>query len=234
MEQGVLKDGAQWIIEEWTARFAAAIGTMTDSKVEPSAEQVPGGAALETAPPGLDWYQFSLGADSDAVLAAGAEPAQWKQLGSFALTAAGLTDPTAEDIESTSLEMLNQASSGLAQALTHRTSREVTSKPAHKAESPPQAVLFAAYQFPLGGKAPLRIFIAVSPLAASLPVPPEPDFRPPAAVSVTATVPSPPARPSRTLDLLMEVELPVSARLPANVEVKGLAAPGLKQYSFFV
>jgi flagellar motor switch protein FliN len=210
MEQEVLKAAAQWIIEEWSVRLAAAIATMTDSKVEPSAGPGPGGAAFETAPQGLDWYRFSIGLDPDAILAVGAEPAHWNQLGSFALTASGLTDPTVEDIESTSLEMLNQAGSGLAQALTRRIGRDVTAQPVQRTASPPEAVLFAAYQFPLGDSASLRVFIAVSPLAASLPVAPEPDFSPPPPAPETAPASAPPLRPSRTLDLLMEVELPVS------------------------
>jgi flagellar motor switch protein FliN/FliY len=131
----------------------------------------------------------------------------WSRLGSFALAAAGLTEPEPGDIESTTVEMLNQAGSGLAQTLARRLGRDVTAKPAAAAQEPPPSVLVAASRFPLGEGPPLRVLLAVSPAAASLllPAAPEPAGPEPAAAPSELA-----ARRRKTLDLLMEVELPVS------------------------
>jgi flagellar motor switch protein FliN/FliY len=147
------------------------------------------------------------------------------------LEAAGV-EPTSEEANATYLETLNQAMSGLGQALAARLRKEVTCPAGRKCPSPgPAASGYTAIRITLAGGLQIRLLAAFDTALVDL-LEPEPLGQAAAAGSGSTPVPvanSGPATavqgPARTMDLLYDVELPVSvsfgrAQLPLKDVIK--------------
>ena len=149
-----------------------------------------------------------------------AEPT-WYSIGKRALSIAGIDDAETEDIRQTYEEILGQAVSSEAQTIGRRVGKEVNCESGQqRSEPPPHPCATLEIVYP--GEDPLPVLIAFHPdVAVAL----ASDAEPAAGVnSVTATsgdtavgVAEPPpapaataGAPSRTAELLLDVELPVS------------------------
>ena len=140
----------------------------------------------------------------------------------------GAPDP--QDARKTYLEALNQTCVGLAQDIGQRLGREITSGAGREAAPPPSGALAFEIEVTAGGKPPrplqfacpsalmalLRTGVATASHSAAL-----------AALDRQVAQPGPPSAENapKTLDLLMEVELPVSisfgrAQLPLQDVLK--------------
>ena len=203
------QDVAEWIIEEWTAKLATSIETMTELR--------PGitvGVRIPTdnpeAPRDALWYSIPLTLATDAAIFIGATGETWRQIGKSALVAAGIPDSSETDDRATYLEILTQATSGAVQSLAERLERSIICLPAKEVTF---AELTAA-----AGFVPVDIFIPEPPtpriylawshalgVQLSAANAPEHNDHGPAEAAK-----HPALEKSRTLDLLMEVELPVS------------------------
>jgi flagellar motor switch protein FliN/FliY len=210
-------DPQYWLLQEFCAHLAAVFETMTGER--PAIE-----AQVPSAPPtgnALHWHQTWLGAPGDLWLIA--TEADWAAVGRRILLSAGLEDGDPDSIKSTYLETLGQALSGLAQALSGRLGREVT--PAGGKEvslsSSPSAIWSCAEMklapdavtIYVGVEKTLLDAIAESGSASQLPE----------ATTSTPIRPEDPPAPekSRTFDLLLDVELPVSVSFGrAQVQLK--------------
>jgi flagellar motor switch protein FliN len=112
----------KWLADQLSGRLAEAVGGMA-GKV-PKVRVEPGPGPLADAL----WWQQSLSGIADAHLWLGAETDAWKRLGAEALAGAGIDDATDEDSRGTYLELIQQAISGVASAITARLGREILPK----------------------------------------------------------------------------------------------------------
>src|SRR5437588_9059234 len=113
------KNGAQSLSDELSTRWAQALEGMTGEK--PAVNWTPLGGGV---PDGIEWWEQALSFPPGALIYAGATSANSAKLGETVLEAAGV-EASPEDAKGTYLETLNQALSGLGQALTARLRKEV-------------------------------------------------------------------------------------------------------------
>jgi flagellar motor switch protein FliN/FliY len=202
-------EGIGWLLENWTARLADSLEGMTGERPLVASRDAEGAPD----PADMLWWEQPLSLGAQAIFWAGAPRAAWVEIGSQVLRGAGIevTDP--QDAKNTYLEALSQACSGLAQAITRRVGRETACEKG--AEKAPPAAGSRAFEIDVtlaGSKLP--------PLRLALPAGAQEWFqaageRPALAAAAGLSVPAagPPApKPEepRTLDLLLELELPVS------------------------
>jgi flagellar motor switch protein FliN/FliY len=219
---------SSWLTGEWMSKLAASVELMTEglptlrlgSPLLAGAPDMPGGVL---------WYAIPLNMAPGAVVYIGAPEESWLHIGNFAMLAAGVTEVSTEDARSTYLEIVTQATSGLAQAISARLGESVSSLPAKQIQLGQEGLGEAAALNPievsLGDQPPQKVYIGWSHHLESALAP--------AALAAleSAGTGSTPERQgeqhgkSTTLDLLMEVELPVSvsfgrAQLPLRDVLK--------------
>jgi flagellar motor switch protein FliN/FliY len=220
-------DAAGVLMQAWAAGLAEVIESMTGEKPEMEwrAGSFPTGAQ-GAAERSLCWEQ-SFGAEPGASLWVAAPEPSWKAIGGRILAAAGVEDGAADDIRGTFIEVLNQALAAMARTLSGRSHLETsTSGRESRPEEPPPfsfavdaklgaagVTLFTGFTAELCRQAADDPQLGAgegkssAPKADELPLP------------VTA-----PAS-GRPLDLLLDVELPVSvsfgrAQLPLKDVIK--------------
>ena len=189
---------ADGIFAQWMQLFGEAISAMAGQAAVVSPAPDRGGDA------GLVWLAQRLSVDTEPSLWIGSAAADSAEIGKAALAGAGLEDPTAKDIEGTFRELAGQAISGLAQAIGRLLKKEVTC--AGSLEDAPAPQLPFGFQVQVAGVVigPLRIGFSASLLAlveaAMAPAPAEP---------VRPAGPTLPDGRSNSIELLLDVELPV-------------------------
>jgi flagellar motor switch protein FliN/FliY len=222
------RTAAAWLADELTNRWAQALEGMTGEK--PAVEWAP---LTGPVPAGVGWWEQPLSFPTGAIVYSGATSANAIQLGGKVLEAAGV-EPSPEDASGTYLETLQQALSGMGQGLSARLRKEVTCTGGRTCSEPdPKASGLATFRITLPGQGPIELLAAFSPsLLSSL----EPDDKQAKQVAAGAGrgSPSSPAvtnapvvtqGPQRTMELLYDVELPVSvsfgrAQLPLKDVIK--------------
>jgi flagellar motor switch protein FliN/FliY len=227
MERGTAAVG--WLSRELTSRCGQALEGMTGEKPDINWSPFRG-----QAEPEIEWWEQPLSYPEGALVYVGITGPDAIVLGGTVLEAAGV-EATPEEAKSTYFETLNQTLSGLGQALAARLRKEVTCPTGRKSPSPgPAACGYIAIRITVSGGLQIRLLAAFDPiLVDSL----EPEQQPlgqaaaagsgsGAALSVANTGPAAaPQGPARTMDLLYDVELPVSvsfgrAQLPLRDVIK--------------
>ena len=194
-----------WLRREYADRLAPAVESMTGeptstSPVDQPSEPILDGALVLRQPTGL-------AAGADLWFAVPGE--SWRPIGRKVLESAGITEATDDEARGTFLEVLQQAVAPLAQVIGGRLGREVDFPSADLDAAPPPGLTWASLQVQLGSTELSPLLLAAAPgfeelLSNRVENEDErgrPDTQP-------LKLPSP-ARSSRTMDLLMEVELPV-------------------------
>jgi len=218
--------GVVWLAEEWMAKLASSVEMMTE--VRPTLKlgsRVP--AASPDIPVEALWYSIPLSLSADAAIFVGAAEETWLHIGKSALLAAGVTEVTPDDARGTYLEIVGQATSGLAQAIAEWLQTSVSSLPpkAGKPEALANTAGVSPVEITLGDPPPRKLYLAWSlALESAITTPKSGDLEL-SDGSQTEAKRSPQPEKSRTLDLLMEVELPVSvsfgrAQLPLRDVLK--------------
>jgi len=200
------------LAEVVSAALLQAIEGMTGERPTVSVAEMPAGA---TPPEDCSWWRQSLSLAPNARVHVGAAENSWSTIGNAILKAAGIDDGDRESIRSTFSEIISQTFAGAARALSSRLAQQVTST------ADDQAATAALTTQPLrelrvswGGVGPLvLLFAADQPVAEALETAIRGAERP-------ASPPAPPARSapdsddavrrSRKMELLLDVELPVS------------------------
>ena len=216
---------SQWLVTQWTTRFGEILLTMGDVQPEMSVD-TPKGAL----PADLIWWKqpFDLGPGS--VIWTGV-PAETQEItGNIVLTAAGVDKAPPSEIQSTYLELLRQSLSGIAQDIGNRlggvVNCEAGAETAPDAQSPftfevkatiaENSVLFYVVIAPALCE---QILAEENASTESAPAQTRPNesassFDPLAQAvantSLTRYSESETTTGSRTFDLLLDVELPVS------------------------
>lgn len=179
---------SDWLLHELASSLAGAVEGMTGDRpsiasaapaAEPRADAFRSRQTF-TALPGALWLA--------------AETPDWSALGAQALAAAGLDENAPEKLKAEYLEIVKQAFSGLAQAISARLDREIRCEQPNPA-STAAGLAWSSVQLKIEDSS-IRLLAAIEPgLAAAL----APD--------------DPPSNPSKTFELLLDVELPVSISL---------------------
>lgn len=191
----------QWLCEEFSSRLATVFESMAGDrpKIETDSADAP-----PPADPVLRWRQPFAGI-AGAIWVTASERA-WTAAGGHVLRAAGIEESDADSLKSTYLETLGQALSGVATAMAGRAGHEVNCTGG--AESPssgdPQ---WSTLRIHLGAET-ADIAIGIESALASALIPAAPVEKAGAAASAGAGF-IPPAN-SKTFELLLDVELPVS------------------------
>ncbi|MBM3724269.1 MAG: flagellar motor switch protein FliN [Acidobacteria bacterium] len=236
MAQPGNKEIAAWLARQFEEKLAQVIESMTG---EPSKVNLNDAAAGEAAgEESFDWDQpVSLG--DDVRISVSAPKDAWYKIGNGALLAAGIDDSDAESIRGTYQEILTQTLSAVAVAIGERLGCQVLPEGGQQ-----QAANLAGWNTFLGtvelstgelpgiviGFSPGLIGSMTEPEPAALSVPASPAqaaaSRPAAAAAAGGGRPVSALAPAGqgdggTLDLLMDVELPVSISFGrASVQLK--------------
>jgi flagellar motor switch protein FliN/FliY len=196
---------AKWLITEWARGLSEVLAAMTGQQphidCQPASESQASGDLIKRQAYGLLPYAYTW-------VAAGAR--QWTEIGNRALRAAGINDAPHEDLQGTYVEILGQAQVAFAQALSARLLTEITSGEMEdvSAVDPNALVYRVEIGFPAAPSIPITVSLSTALIDA---VSDAPAGYPAGAseASRTLTADTTQVR-SRTLDLLLEVELPVS------------------------
>ena len=203
-----------WLIQEWAAVFARVIESMTGEAPQADVQTV-------ERPIGDDafWWEqnFTVTGGSAWV---GVATAGWKEIGGIVLKAAGVEDDDEAGFKSTYQEVLSQAFSGLAQSLSGKLKREITCSTFREA-APGGSGQKYCVDLKLGERTISLSAVFSEQLLNSL-------QEPVAAVeekAQTIAQPENEVRMPKSLDLLLDVELPVSvsfgrAQLPLKDVIK--------------
>jgi flagellar motor switch protein FliN len=201
------------LVRVWASQFCEAweglCGSKPDVSVLPDASllEAPLSEPIDLASgsrgqPQLVWYRFPFGTDSDTDLYVGSH--RWERIGAVVLEAAGVETPSAADIQGTCLEMLNQAASGVSRILSKQAGFEILISSGNESSVAPESGSRFLVRFRILDQ-DQDVFLAgsenLSQLLVSLSAADKP-----AAITVRPA----PAGRSQSMDLLLDVELPVS------------------------
>jgi flagellar motor switch protein FliN/FliY len=199
-----------WLAENWAAQLTRAVESMAGEAPEVAfAVHELSSGDLETGPDKVCWWEqtFSLGTDS--LIWIGAAPATWREIGNRVLRNAGVEEEDVETVRGTYLEILSQALSGLAGAVSARVHKEVSCSGGR--ESPPPSAAVAGYSFDLTfGEAAVPVLAAFNASWSSLSDSAPPEDSREADRAAAARPASVAVFKPNSIDLLLDVELPVS------------------------
>ncbi len=210
-------ENAKLVLDQWAASFADVLASMTDQR--PEVRWHPGdgplGAAPQTAGDETLWWEQPFHAAPELAVWVGAPRALWEHAGTITLKAAGLETVALAEVRNTWLEILGQSLGAMARFIGAVVGREVTcdsgvERRPRDAEMSTWALVTT--HFP-DAELPAMVIAMAPPLLSILASPSGPagSRREPAAEAPAAPpVPEAPPGRSRTMELLLDVDLPVS------------------------
>ncbi len=203
---------ALWLAETWAERLAETIENMTAER--PQAATRAGAPPWDGSEEAL-WWEQPLSLGNQAIVWVGAPERVWSYIGTYVLRSAGIETNDPADARNTYLEVLSQALSGMSQSLAERLHRQVDCE--NGKESTAAAPDSAGYQIELQlADAPIESvsFRVASTFARTLnlsgPSSEAPESTPHIPLLEQTVNDAPLSTRPKALDLLMEVELPVS------------------------
>jgi flagellar motor switch protein FliN/FliY len=204
-------ENAKSILGQWTESLADVLGAMTDQRPEVSWTGATGAPAADAE---LLWWEQPFQPHPDLVVWVAAPRALWEHAGTVTLKAAGLENVDQAEVRNTWCEILGQSLGAMARSLSAVFGREVTTDAGLERAADRGAGGWASVtmRFPDVDLPPLAIAFG-SRLLEVLASPPDLDGARPAPEERGDSEPPEPARPlthSRTMDLLLDVDLPVS------------------------
>jgi flagellar motor switch protein FliN len=210
------------------SKLATSVEMMTE--VRPGLKLgSPHPAGAPGLPQGVVWHAIPLNLAAGVFVYLGASGESWLQIGQSAMLAAGITDAGPEDARSTYLEIVTQATSGLARSIAERLGKPVASLPPKQIGMGEEGLGDATAVSPLDislREEPLgTVYIGWSQELESALAPSKPLALESAGTGASAAAQGGKREKSTTFDLLMEVELPVSvsfgrAQLPLRDVLK--------------
>jgi flagellar motor switch protein FliN/FliY len=203
----------RWLAEEWSAALSTALFAMTGEHAETCA-----GPRVDSPPEGLGWQENLTIAEGARILVRMPE-AVWRSVGAGILQAAGLESADDASSKDAFLEVVRQSLSQIATKVGERSGVEVELRSGREVSSYSQGFRWQEISLAFGGALP-PCAIGISPeLEAALTNKVEEAQAAIAAAAVTEPVvaasldlqasTAPVPRNSKTLDLLLEVDLPI-------------------------
>jgi flagellar motor switch protein FliN len=208
-----VKATREWLLNEWAESTARSLQSMADEKpaVNWNPEELRGDPGEEGA--GLR-LEIPLSLFPEAHLWISLPPETVHELGSRTLRAAGIEDAGSDEVKNTCMEVMQQTSSGLGQAISARLKERVSSQ-LHEVTSIPARTPAFGFEIVFGTPTVCRGFLLVSVdllavLEEKVPAD-DPQFQRPRfseehePENLIASHGS-----SKTFDLLLDVSMPVS------------------------
>ena len=200
-----------WLADEWATQLTHVMESMTGEA--PSVIYAPHELSATEIDPNQSeviWWEQRFSSGPDAIAWIGAATDSWEEIGNRVLKSAGVDDGDQETIRSTYLEIVNQALSGVAGALSKRARRETSCLEGRTA--PPQSSPdFKAYSFEITlGELALPVLAVFSKSIEELPETLQETSHPKAALPPASNPSGEEAQKLHPIDLLLDVELPVS------------------------
>jgi flagellar motor switch protein FliN/FliY len=201
-----------WFAEEWTAMLGGVLESLSGKRPSVTCKAPAGDATLDSISTEIGrqhgailWWKQAFPLPGEPVIWVGAPQTSWSQLGTRVLRVAGEDDPS--KARETYLEILQQSLGELARSASRRWKREVICSGGVEQSGPPPAAEFRLVEtvYPDAAVPPLLLAIAGTP-EDPLDISASEAERALAAISAGKHASS----QSKTFDLLMEVELPVS------------------------
>jgi flagellar motor switch protein FliN/FliY len=203
---------AKQVLDQWAGSLADVIGAMTDHR--PEVRWTSGSGAMAADADAL-WWEQPFHPLPDLALWIAAPAPLWQHAGEATLKAAGLETVAVEEVRNTWLEILGQSLGAMARFLGAVFGREVTCDAGVERAASPEIGGWASVslEFPGVELPPLTIAFGarLTQILASPRTATATDCLP--SDQAAPREPSPPAAPlthSRTMDLLLDVDLPVS------------------------
>ncbi len=200
---------AVWLAEEWGRQLTRAVESMTGESVRITvAPHQLAPAEIDPSQQELLWWDQPLSPGPDANIWVAAAARSWEEIGNRVLRTAGVDDATPEDVRSTYLEVVNQSLSGAASAISTRAGKEISCGQGRSAPPPPlPGAGVYSFEITLGEQA-FSLLAVFAPSVANLADDPVPAPAKPASEAQAAS-PTAKAGPKGSIDLLLDVELPV-------------------------
>jgi flagellar motor switch protein FliN len=199
----------EWLVAQWTLHFSEITLTMSDVQPEMHVAQV------ENFPvdSGLLWWEQPFSCAPHAPIWTGAREETWMEMGKIVLAAAGVDPAPISEVQSTYIEIVRQSMASLASDIGHRMSAKVTASKG--AETAPRKINQRCFR--IEAKLPEQTvelyFIVADELCdmiSSAIVPSNPAHQPSIKEHQGPSMEQAMAPGSRTFELLLDVELPVS------------------------
>ncbi len=199
----------QWLGENWASALAEVVEGLAGQRPEAAWRASAAGATAPGEGAPLVWQQ-GFDVAEDALLWASVPEPVWRAAGAHVLVSAGVEEPADEEVRSTAIEILGQSFARLSQSLAERLGRPVATGAGAEHGDIPKSLPAGSVQLGFAGVAAGAMDLHCSPrLAALLAGPAQPSTS--ALVPVAASEPPDSDCPgSATLDLLRDMELPVS------------------------
>jgi len=202
------------LADEWIRLLGSAVESMTGEA--PTITWQRASAAPEATPDDQSlWWLQPLSLGPDASITVGTPEQTWLSIGTRSLKMAGIDEVDRNDARSTYLEILQQALSSFAQSLSGLVGHEVSCEKGRQIPAVQQLAeaLKVEVAFPDETLPAIEVDLSLALLKTTSAAPaPETavETAVPAAPGEEMETAIAPAAPSRTLDLLLDVELPVS------------------------
>jgi flagellar motor switch protein FliN/FliY len=214
-----------WLADEWATQITQVMESMTgDAPAVAYSPHEISRAEIDPNQTELIWWEQHFSGGTDAIAWIGAATKSWEEIGNRVLKSAGVDDGDQETIRSTYLEIVSQALSGVAAALSKRARRETSCLEGRTA--PPESTAeFKAYSFQITfGEQAFQVLTLFSKSIEDLQETP-PETSQPKALPAAAQSTAEESGKSHSIDLLLDVELPVSvsfgrAQLPLKDVIK--------------
>ena len=206
------------ILDRWTESLAQVLESMTDQRPDVRWEPMSGPLAEVGAGQDYLWWEQPFQMDPQAIVWVGAPRPAWEYAGTLTLKAAGLETVELTEAKNTWFEILGQSLAVMARSIGSLLHREVNAenggeRPANESSTQwaSVAMKFDAPEALAAASAPLLLSLSPKLLALIAAPPAEPESAAQAPVPKAAPVVEnrAPAH-SRTMDLLLDVDLPVS------------------------
>jgi flagellar motor switch protein FliN/FliY len=221
-------ENARQLLDRWTESLTQVLESMTDQKPQIAWRMVEAAPAeLGGGTPDYLWWEQPMHAGEGTTVWVGAPVTVWEYAGTLTLKAAGLETVAASEAKNTWLEILGQSLSVLARAMGAVLGREVTCE-AGAERAPADGLEWASVSIAFPEQSLPPVSLAFShPLVALLASPIQEDAQ--QVEERHAETAGDPGEHitlrSRTIDLLLDVDLPVSisfgkARLPMRDVLK--------------
>jgi len=203
-------ENAKLVLDQWAESLAEVLASMTDQRPE---IRWTGGSGPVAADPGALWWEQPFQPLPGLTVWVAAPAAVWEHAGSITLKAAGLENVAPAEVRNTWFEILGQSLSVMARSLTIVFGREITCDAGvERAAGDIGGWASVTMRFPDVELPPLAIALG-SGLIGMLASPPENETERRAVHDAPPPEPAEapvPLTHSRTMDLLLDVDLPVS------------------------
>jgi flagellar motor switch protein FliN/FliY len=219
---------AAGVLDEWAEALAQVLDSMTDQRPQVIWQAVVGtAAAVSSAEYTYLWWEHPFSAAAGAVAWIGAPQPTWEHVGTLTLKAAGLETVATSEAQNTWFEIIGQSLSAMARSIGGLVGHEVTCGTGAEREGAPESAEWASVSIAFADGAQPPLLVALSPIVLSLIA-----VQPPPAPAPAAPAPAEQSNEagqlalnSRTIGLLLDVDLPVSisfgkTRLPMKEVLK--------------